>query len=105
MDQSTIDAALKVRGVRGAALVSASGKIEIAQLEPASLTDLIGAMVQVANAIKETGVFGGVARVTLRAENDDDLSLYIKNGQALAVLADRLRPATMLGEDIRKAMG
>ncbi|MFT4571969.1 MAG: hypothetical protein ACI8TX_001676 [Hyphomicrobiaceae bacterium] len=105
MDDSTIEEIIQIRGVHGAALLDASGTIVIARMDQPELEILISRMSAVAEIIGGNGAFGDVTRVTLRTETNDDLSLFIRNDQAMAVLADRLRPATMLGEDVRRVMG
>jgi hypothetical protein len=105
MDASTLDKVLKVRGVRGAARLDASGAVAESRFEDTGLDDLARRMGALARALSAAGAFGSVSKVVLRSERDDDFSLFLVGDEAVAVSADRLRPASMLGEDVRKALG
>lgn len=100
MNQSIVEDVMKVRGVRGAAVITPSGQVASSNIEPVELNDFFELMFRVAFEGDKASALGDVRRIVLRTTKEEDLSLTMKDKQALALVAETSRPQNELFADI-----
>lgn len=99
MNKSIVDDVMKVRGVRGAAVLSQSGEIANSNIGAKELNEFFELLHKVAVGGKATAL-GEVQRVLVRTDKDEDLSLVVKDKHALAIVSERSRPQTELFAEV-----
>lgn len=100
MNKSIVDEVMKVRGVRGAAVLDQSGEVANATIAAKELNEFFELLYKVAFEGKTTSALGEVQRMHVRTDKDEDLSLLVKDKQALAIVSERSRPQTELFAEV-----
>ena len=100
MNKSIIDDVMKIRGIRGAAVLAQSGEVANSNIGTKELNEFFELLFKVALDGKGTSALGGVRRMLVRTDRDEDLSLVMKDKQALALVLERSRPQTELFAEI-----
>ena len=107
MNKTIVDDVMKIRGVRGAAVLASSGEIASSSISQKELNEFFELLFKVAFEGKSASSLGAVRRMMVRTDKDEDLSLMMKDKQALAIVSERSRPQTELfaevGELLHKA--
>jgi uncharacterized protein len=107
MNKTIVDDVMKIRGVRGAAVLASSGEIASSSIGQKELNEFFELLFKVAFEGKSASSLGAVRRMMVRTDKDEDLSLMMKDKQALAIVSERSRPQTELfaevGELLHKA--
>jgi uncharacterized protein len=96
MNKSIVDDVMKIRGVRGAAVLAQSGEVAGSNINSKELNEFFELLFKVAFDGKAASALGEVRRMVVRTDKDEDLSLLIKDKQALAVVSERSRPQNEL---------
>ena len=100
MNKSIVDDVMKIRGVRGVAVVAQSGEIAGSSIGSKELNEFFELLFKVAFEGKNAAALGEVRRMVVRTDKDEDLSLVMKNKQALAIVSERSRPQNELFAEI-----
>lgn len=100
MNKTIVDDVMKVRGVRGAAVLGDSGAIANTTIAAKELNQYFEALYKVTVEGKSASALGGVRRVIVRTDKDEDLALVMKDKQALAIVSERSRPQTELFAEV-----
>jgi uncharacterized protein len=107
MNKTIVDDVMKIRGVRGAAVLASSGEIANSSIGQKELNEFFELLFKVAFEGKTASSLGEVRRMMVRTDKEEDLSLMMKDKQALAIVSERSRPQTELfaevGELLQKA--
>lgn len=104
MNKSIVDEVMKVRGVRGAAVLAQSGEIANSNIGAKELNDFFELLFKVAVEGKSATALGEVKRMLVRTDRDEDLSLVMKDKQALAIVSERSRPQTELFAEVNELL-
>jgi predicted regulator of Ras-like GTPase activity (Roadblock/LC7/MglB family) len=100
MNKSIVDEVMKVRGVRGAAVISPAGEVSNSNIGAKDLAEFFGLLFKVASDGKSASALGEVKRVFVRTDKDEDLSIVLKNKHGLAIVSERSRPQTELFAEV-----
>ena len=100
MNKAIVDDVMKVRGVRGAAVIAPPGTIANSSIQQKELNEFFELLFKVALDGKSASALGEVKRVIVRTDKDEDLSLLIKDKQALAIVSERSRPQNELFAEV-----
>ncbi|HEY2772853.1 MAG TPA: hypothetical protein VGK20_02245 [Candidatus Binatia bacterium] len=100
MNKSIVEEVMKIRGVRGAALVGEKGEVAGSTIGAKELNEFFGLMFKVAVEGKNATALGEVRRMLVRTNKDEDLSLVMKDKQALAIVSERSRPQSELFAEV-----
>lgn len=100
MNKAIVEEVMKVRGVRGAAVLSPSGEIASSNIDPKELNDFFELLFRVAFEGEKSSALGDVKRILVRTDKDEDLSLLMKDKQALAIVSERSRPQNELFAEV-----
>src|SRR4051794_12492126 len=100
MNKSIVDDVMKLRGVRGAAVLAQSGQIANTNIGAKELNEFFELLFKVAFEGKTASSLGEVRRMMVRTDKDEDLSLVMKDKQALAIVSERSRPQTELFAEV-----
>lgn len=103
MNKSIVDDVMKIRGVRGAAVLAQSGEIANSSIGSKELNEFFELLFKVASDGK-SGSLGEVRRMMVRTDKEEDLSLLIKDKQALAIVSERSRPQTELFAEVNELL-
>lgn len=100
MNKSIVDEVMKIRGVRGAAVLAQSGEVASSTIASKELNEFFELLYKVAFEGKSTSALGEVRRMHVRTDKDEDLSLLVKDKQALAIVSERSRPQKELFAEV-----
>ncbi len=100
MNKAIVDDVMKVRGVRGAAVLAGQGTVSNSTIPQKELNDFFELLFKTAFDGKSTSALGPVHRVVVRTDKDEDLSLMIKDKEALAIVSERSRPQNELFAEV-----
>ena len=100
MNKAIVDDVMKIRGVRGAALLAASGEIANSSIGSKELNEFFELLFKVAFEGKSAASLGEVRSMMVRTDKEEDLSLVMKDKQALAIVSERSRPQTELFAEV-----
>ncbi len=100
IDDSVLERAKKIPGIRAAVVLAAPGKIASGTVEPKELEGFFELLFQAAGDVAKSGVLGEVNRVNIRTDKYEDLSLFFENEKALAVVSERSRPLSDVCKEI-----
>lgn len=100
MNKAIVDEAMKIRGVRGAAVLSGEGTVSNSTIAQKELNDFFELLFNTASDGKSTAALGAVKRMVVRTNKDEDLSLLIKGKEALAIVSERSRPQNELFAEV-----
>jgi hypothetical protein len=107
MNKSIVEDVMKIRGVRGAAVLGEKGEVAGSSIGSKELNEFFELLFKVAADGKSAQALGEVRRLVVRTDKEEDLSLVMKDKQALAVVSERSRPQSELfaelGELLKKA--
>ena len=107
MNKNIVDEVMKIRGVRGVAVLAGSGEVANSTIASKEINEFFELLYKVAFEGKSNAALGEVKRMLVRTDKDEDLSLLMKNKEALAVVSERSRPQNELfaevGELLQKA--
>lgn len=98
--KSIIDDVMKIRGVRGAAVVTQNGSIAATSIAAKELNEFFELLYRVASEGGSASALGEVRRIVVRTDKEEDLSLVRKDNQALAIVSERSRPQTELFAEV-----
>lgn len=98
-NKNIIDDVMKIRGIRGAAVVTASG-IAVTNIAAKELNEFFELLFKVASDGNSGSALGDVRRILVRTDKDEDLSLVRKDNQALAIVSERSRPQNELFAEV-----
>ena len=104
MNKSIVDEVMKIRGVRGAAVLASSGEIANSSIGPKELNEFFELLFKVAFEGKSAASLGEVRSMMVRTDKEEDLSLVMKDKQALAIVSERSRPQTELFAEVNELM-
>lgn len=104
MNKTTVDEVMKIRGVRGAAVLAQSGEIANSTIGSKELGELFQLLLKVAFDGKSASALGEVRRMVVRTDKQEDLSLVMKDKQALAIVSERSRPQNELFAEISELL-
>ena len=82
----------RIAGITGAAVLAQSGEIANSNIGSKELNEFFELLVKVAYDGKSATALGEVRRMLVRTDKDEDLSLMLKDKQALAIVSERSRP-------------
>jgi predicted regulator of Ras-like GTPase activity (Roadblock/LC7/MglB family) len=105
MNKSIVDDVMKIRGVRGAAVLGQSGEVVNSSIGPKELNEFFELLFKVAVGGKGASALGEVKRMIVRTDKDEDLSLLMKDKQALAIVSERSRPQMELFAEVSELLG
>jgi hypothetical protein len=100
MNKSIVDEVMKIRGVRGAAVLAGSGEVANSTITSKELNEFFELLYKVAFEGKSGSALGEVRRMVVRTDKDEDLALVMKNKEALAIVSERSRPQTELFAEV-----
>jgi uncharacterized protein len=104
MKQTIVDEVMKIRGVRGAAVLAPSGEVASSSIKAKELNDFFELLFKVAFDGKSGSALGSVRRMVVRTDKEEDLSLVIKGKEALAIVSERSRPQTELFAEVNELL-
>ena len=104
MNKTIVDEVMKIRGVRGAAVLAQSGEVAGSSIAAKELNDFFELLFKVAFDGKRGAALGEVKRMVVRTDKEEDLSLVIKNKEALAIVSERSRPQTELFAEVNELL-
>ena len=104
MNKTIVDDVMKIRGVRGAAVLAQSGEIANSNIGSKELNELFQLLVKVACEGKSAQTLDEVRRVIVRTDKEEDLALVMKDKQALAIVAERSRPQNELFAEVSELL-
>ena len=104
MNKSIVEDVMKVRGVRGAAVLAQSGEVASSSISSKELNELFQLLFKVAVDGKAASALGAVQRLIVRTDKDEDLSLLMKDKQALAIVSERSRPQIELFAEVSELL-
>lgn len=105
MNETVIKEAMQIRGVRGAALVGAAGKITASNIEAGELNDFFELLYRVASPIERGTALAPVRRIVVRTDKTDVLALLVHDKEALGVVSEKWRPLAELCADVKELVG
>jgi hypothetical protein len=100
MNKAIVDDVMKIRGIRGAAVLGQSGEVANSTIGSKEINELFQLLFKVAIDNKTSGALGEVQRMIVRTDKEEDLSLLMKNKQALAIVSERSRPQNELFAEV-----
>ena len=100
MNKSIVEDVMKIRGVRGAAVLGPNGAIANSNIAAKELNEFFELLFKVAFDGKTASALGEVKRLLVRTDKDEDLSLLMKDKQALAIVSERSRPQNELFTEV-----
>ena len=101
MNETAIEEAGRILGVRAAVVVEAPGKIAVSSLADGELSGLFEQLYGIAGEIGTAMGLGRVGSVVARTEDDEDLCLFLSGDQALGVVSSASRSPSDVGKDVR----
>lgn len=101
MKDTVIEEAMRIRGVRGVAVVGQSGKVSASNIEAGELNEFFELLFRVASPSDRDAGLGSVRRIMVRTEKGEVLSLLMENKEALGVVSEKWRPMTELCADVK----
>jgi|GEM_PF-2037729 len=101
MKDTVIEEAMRVRGVRGAAAVGASGKVSASNVDAAELNEFFELLFRVASPSDRYSAVGAVKRIMVRTDEAEVLSLLVAGKEALGVVSEKWRPMAELCADLK----
>lgn len=100
MNKAIVEDVMKIRGIRGAAVLGQSGEVANSTISSKEINELFQLLFKVAFDGKTASALGEVQRMVVRTDKDEDLSLVMKNKQALAIVSERSRPQNELFAEV-----
>ena len=100
MNKAIVEDVMKIRGIRGAAVLGQSGEVANSNISSKEINELFQLLFKVAFDGKGPSALGEVQRMVVRTDKDEDLSLVVKNKQALAIVSERSRPQNELFAEV-----
>ena len=100
MNKTIVEDVMKIRGIRGAAVLGQSGEVANSTISSKEITELFQLLFKVAFDGKNASALGEVQRLIVRTDKEEDLSLVMKNKQALAIVSERSRPQNELFAEV-----
>lgn len=104
MNKSIVDDVMKIRGIRGAAVIAQNGSIANSNIDSKEINEFFELLYKVAFDGKAASALGEVRRMMVRTDKDEDLSLVMKDKQALAIVSERSRPQTELFAEVSELL-
>lgn len=103
--KSIIEDVMKIRGIRGAAVIAQSGEVAATNIAAKELNGFFELLFRVASEGKSASSLGSVRRMIVRTDKEEDLSLVMKDNQALAIVSERSRPQAELFAEVGELLG
>lgn len=85
MKDSIVDDVMNFKGVKGAALTDDMGDIVTSSIESGDVNDFVGFAAGVVKVFEEVSDLGHVQSISLKGADEDNLSVFINDDQALGV--------------------
>ncbi len=104
MNKAVLDKVMQVRGVKGAAILESSGEVSASRMDSKELVEFFGLLHRMANEQDGAPKLGDIRRIVVRTDNEDDLSLVLKDKDALAIVSERSRPQTELFAEVTELL-
>jgi predicted regulator of Ras-like GTPase activity (Roadblock/LC7/MglB family) len=104
MNKAVLDKVMQVRGVKGAAILESSGEVSASRMDSKELTEFFGLLHRMANEQDGAPKLGEIRRIVVRTDNEEDLSLVLKDKNALAIVSERSRPQTELFAEVTELL-
>ena len=100
MNTSVVDQVMQLRGVRGAAVIEASGGITASKIPSKELAEFFELLFRMAGEKDGAASLGEVRSFLVRTDKQEDLSLLFKGGNGLAIVSERSRPQKELHAEV-----
>jgi predicted regulator of Ras-like GTPase activity (Roadblock/LC7/MglB family) len=104
VNKAIVEDVMKIRGVRGAAVLAASGEIANSSIAAKELNEFFELLFKVASEGKSAASLGEVRTMLVRTDKEEDLALMMKDKQALAIVSERSRPQTELFAEVSELL-
>lgn len=104
MNKAVLDKVMQVRGVKGAAILESSGEVSASRMDSRELVEFFGLLHRMANEQDGAPKLGDIRRIVVRTDNEEDLSLVLKDKNALAIVSERSRPQTELFTEVTELL-
>lgn len=105
MNKAVLDKVMQVRGVKGAAILESSGEVSASRMDSKELVEFFGLLHRMANEQDGAPKLGEIRRIVVRTtDNEEDLSLVLKDKNALAIVSERSRPQTELFAEVTELL-
>jgi predicted regulator of Ras-like GTPase activity (Roadblock/LC7/MglB family) len=104
MNKAVLDKVMQVRGVKGAAILESSGEVSASRMDSKELVEFFGLLHRMANEQDGAPKLGDIRRIVVRTDNEEDLSLVLKDKNALAIVSERSRPQTELFAEVTELL-
>ncbi|HYC53418.1 MAG TPA: hypothetical protein VEL28_00550 [Candidatus Binatia bacterium] len=104
MNDTVIDQALKLTGVRAAAVVRPPGTVAASNIESKPLNTFFEMLYRAAYELDRKAGLGSVSAVVVRTDKAQDLSLLMHDQKALAVVSEGTRPLADLSAEVRELL-
>jgi hypothetical protein len=104
MNESIVEKALQIRGVRGAAALAGSDQVNHAKLGSKEAEQMVAALLKATADVASTGL-GSARNLVVRTRQNENIVLYLTGNGGLAVICDATLPVDSLGREVRELMG
>ena len=104
MNKTIVDDVMKIRGVRGAAMLGEKGEVANSSIASKELNEFFELLFKVAYDGKSHSALGEVRRMMVRTDKEEDLALLLKDKQALAIVSERSRPQNELFAEVAELL-
>ena len=86
MNESLVEDASEIRGVKGAALIKAMGDVSSSTITTPELNEFLGFLYGVAPIFGESTEFGAVRGIIVKSDKGENLSVFVEGEEALGVV-------------------
>ncbi len=100
MNDTVIDEAMRIGGVRGVAVVGASGKVSAASGAAGELSHFFEMLFAAALPHARDAAALSLRRIVVRTDRDEVFSLLMERAEALGLVSEKWRPVTELCADL-----
>ncbi|MBI5506649.1 MAG: roadblock/LC7 domain-containing protein [Deltaproteobacteria bacterium] len=101
MKETVIEEAMRIRGVRGVAVVGQSGKVSASSIDARELNEFFELLFRVASPSDSDSGLGAVKRIMVRTDRAEVLSLMMHSKEALGIVSEKWRPMAELCADVK----
>ena len=104
MSTSITEAAMEIRGVRGATELRAPNQLSNSKLGSKVLDKLFAELMGEASKLEGKTGFGSLRTLAVLTRQNEHLALYLKGGSGLGVACEASRPLAALSKEIRQVV-
>lgn len=101
MKDTVIEETMRIRGVRGVAVVGQSGKVSGSSIDGRELNEFFELLFRVASPGDHSAGLGAVRRIMVRTDKAEVLSLVMADKEALGIVSEKWRPMAELCADLK----